>query len=358
MADADLSPQRHEGNLPAATRSGSALPERFDNPGLPPHVPRRADLDTDAAKRAERQVFAMFALSILGTIGFVLAYFLIPMEARGTVLGVGEMNLYHLALGLTMAVSLSGIGFGAVHWAKTLMPDEEIVEERHPQASSQEDRDGAAAILHSGWEGSQLGRRPLLLTSAAGALGLFAIPLVLQVAGSLGPAPGRALYDTNWKKGLRLLIDPSATPIRAADVTAGSVFHVMPEGFVGHEAEETLTAEELLVAKSEDQVILVRLEPELIESEKQRSWGIDGIVAYSKVCTHVGCPVALYEQQTHHLLCPCHQSTFDVRRDCKAIFGPAKRALPQLPISIDDEGYLVADDSFREPIGPSFWERG
>ncbi|MGI8949170.1 MAG: cytochrome bc1 complex Rieske iron-sulfur subunit [Ornithinimicrobium sp.] len=353
---ADITPHQGGDDRPA-TRS-SSLPERFDNPGLPPHVPRRADVDTKAAKRAERQVFAMFALSILGTLGFIVAYFLIPMEARGTVLGIGEMNLYHLALGMTLAISLSGIGFGAVHWAKTLMPDEEIIEHRHPQASSQENRDGAAAILRSGWEESQLNRRPLLLTSAAGALGLFAIPLVLQVAGSLGPAPGRALYDTNWQKGLRLMIDPSATPILASDVTQGSVFHVMPEGFVGHDAEESLSAEELMVAKTEDQVILVRLDPQLIESEKQRSWGVDGIVAYSKVCTHVGCPVALYEQQTHHLLCPCHQSTFDMTRDCKAIFGPARRPLPQLPISIDDEGYLVADDSFREPIGPSFWERG
>ncbi len=357
MVGADLTPQRHEGNLPA-TGSGGALPDRFDNPGLPPHVPRRADLNTHAAERAERQVFLMFGASMLGTLCFIVAYFVVPMDARGSVLGIGEMNLYHLALGLTMAVSLSGIGFGAVHWAKTLMPDEEVVEERHPQASPQEDRDGAAAILRSGWEGSQLNRRPLLLTSAAGALGLFAIPLVLQVAGSLGPAPGRSLYDTNWKQGLRLMIDPIGVPIRAADVTNGSIFHVMPEGFVGEEAVEKLGEVDAMIAKAEDSVILVRLDPELIESEKQRSWGVDGIVAYSKICTHVGCPVALYEQQTHHLLCPCHQSTFDLTRDCKVIFGPADRALPQLPISIDDEGYLVADDSFREPIGPSFWERG
>jgi ubiquinol-cytochrome c reductase iron-sulfur subunit len=87
-------------------------------------------------------------------------------------------------------------------------------------------------------------------------------------------------------------------------------------------------------------------------------WDVDGIYAYSKICTHVGCPVALYEQQTHHLLCPCHQSTFDVTQYCKVIFGPAKRALPQLPITVDDEGYLVAQSDFTEPVGPSYWERG
>ena len=188
-------------------------------------------------------------------------------------------------------------------------------------------------------------------------MGLFAIPLVLQVAGSLGPLPGNALFDTNWRRGLRLMIDPCGTPIRASDVTIGSVFHVMPEGFVGEEAEEELSAAAILEAKAEDQVILVRLDPAIIQSEKQLSWGMDGIVAYSKVCTHVGCPVALYEQQTHHLLCPCHQSTFDMTRDCEVIFGPAKRALPQLPITVDDEGYLVAEDGFQEPVGPSFWER-
>ena len=103
-------------------------------------------------------------------------------------------------------------------------------------------------------------------------------------------------------------------------------------------------------------MILVRLDEAKIKSERQRQWGVDGIVAYSKICTHVGCPVGLYEQQTHHLLCPCHQSTFDMTDDCKVIFGPAKRPLPQLKISVDDEGYLVADQGFKRPVGPSFWE--
>jgi ubiquinol-cytochrome c reductase iron-sulfur subunit len=198
----------------------------------------------------------------------------------------------------------------------------------------------------------------MLLLSMGGALGLFALPLGLQVAGGLGPLPGNKLSITNWQSGLRLMIDPAGTPIRPEHVTQGSVFHVMPEGFVGHDVEHDLDPSVLMTAKSKDAVILVRLNPELIKSDKQRQWGYEGIVAYSKICTHVGCPVALYEQQTHHLLCPCHQSTFDMTDDCKVIFGPAKRPLPQLPITVDDEGYLVADAGFAEPVGPSFWERG
>lgn len=356
MTDENLpAGQDAKGSLPA--KASNTLPDRFEDPGLPPHIPRRADVDEKAAKRAEKQVVALFTISVLGTLIFLVSYFAIDLDARAYIIGIGEVSLYHVVLGLSMTLSMGGIGFGAVHWAKTLMPDTEVVEERHLQASSEEDREGAAAILRSGWQGSQLGRRPLILQSAGAALGLFSIPLVLQVAGSLGPAPGNDLYDTNWERGLRLMIDPSGTPIKATDVTMGSVFHIMPEGFIGEEAEN-LTAEEEMIAKAEDQVILVRLDPSDIASQKQLDWGVDGIVAYSKVCTHVGCPVALYEQQTHHLLCPCHQSTFDMTQDCKVIFGPAKRALPQLPITIDDEGYLVADDSFREPVGPSFWERG
>jgi ubiquinol-cytochrome c reductase iron-sulfur subunit len=103
---------------------------------------------------------------------------------------------------------------------------------------------------------------------------------------------------------------------------------------------------------------MVRMDPrDLTESQERAGWSYDGIVAYSKICTHVGCPVALYEQQTHHLLCPCHQSTFDMSDGAKVVFGPASRPLPQLPITVDDEGYLIAQDDFDEPIGPSYWER-
>lgn len=356
MSDDQIAvPEEH----PSPARAGGTdTLDRFENPGLPPHQPRRADVDEKAAKRAERQVATMFTLSVLASLAFAVCYFVMDPNLRGRLILIGPMNLYHLTLGLTMAASLLFIGLGAVHWAKTLMPDTEIAEERHLQASDQPARDEAAGILSKGFRDSQLDRRPVLLALTGGALALFAVPVALPVVFGLGPLPEDSLETTVWKRGMKLMIDPSGTPIRPEHLTQGSVIHVMPEGYVGdHHDEDGPTPLQIMEAKATASVLLVKLNPEDIQSQKQLDWGVDGIVAYSKICTHVGCPVALYERQTHHLLCPCHQSTFDMTDDCKVIFGPAKRPLPQLPIMVEN-GYLVAADGFAEPVGPSFWERG
>ena len=326
------------------------LPQRFENPGLPPHVPRMADLDEGAAKRAEKQVATLFGLSSVATVVFVLAYFLIDSERVVYLPGFGDTNLYNVVLGVCLAVALLGVGVGAVHWAKTLMPDTEMVEERHPQRASDADRQRTVDNLMEGGETSQITRRPLIKYSLIGSLALFPLGLVLPLVGGLGPLPKDALSKTIWKKGDRLIRDPEHTPIRADQVTIGSVYHVLPASI--------LESDHVLEDKAKSAVLLMRLNPEDIKVKKELDWGHEGIVAYSKICTHVGCPVGLYEQQTHHLLCPCHQSTFDVTEDCKVIFGPAKRPLPQLQITVDSEGYLVADAPFHEAVGPSFWERG
>jgi ubiquinol-cytochrome c reductase iron-sulfur subunit len=326
------------------------IPQRFADPGLPPHVHRMADGDEKAARRAEKQVATLFTISILATLLFIVAYFAIPNDLFTYVPYIGEAALSNLVLGVTLGVSLLCIGLGAVHWAKTLMPDEEVVELRHPQRSSDASRQGAVEGIYAGGESAQLGRRPLIKYTLGGALGLFAIPLVVQMVGGLGPLPGNWLSTTMWRKGLRLMRDPEMLPIKASDVTIGSVYHVLPEGIDQQP--------NVLEQKAKAAVLLMRLDPSDLKVAKARDWGYQGIVAYSKICTHVGCPVGLYEQQTHHLLCPCHQSTFDVTQDCKVIFGPAKRPLPQLKITVDNEGYLVADAAFHEAVGPSFWERG
>jgi len=326
------------------------IPERFSDPGPAPHVRRLADLQERAARRAERQVAALFAISMVATLIFLVAYFAIDLDAYGFIPGIGQANLSNVVLGVSLGLSLLCIGLGAVHWAKTLMSDTEVAEERHPQRSSDASRREAVETIMAGGEAAQLPRRPLIKYTLGGALGLFALPFVVQLAGSLGPLPKAELSTTFWRKGMRLMRDPELTPIKATDVTIGSVFHVMPEGIE--------KAEHFLEEKGKAAVILMRLDPDDITVAKERDWGHDGIVAYSKICTHVGCPVGLYEQQTHHLLCPCHQSTFDVTQDCKIIFGPAHRPLPQLKITVDAEGYLMADSPFREAVGPSFWERG
>ena len=230
------------------------------------------------------------------------------------------------------------------------MPHQEMIEERHVTRGTEADREAAAAAVTRGLEETGIGRRALIRNTLIGAAALAPLPAVLLL-GDLGPLPGDKLARTLWDRGVRLVRDPSGTPIRASDVTFGSVFHVIPDNLEG--------AEHPLEEKAKAAVLLIRLDPREVEDLPEREgWDVDGIYAYSKICTHVGCPVALYEQQTHHLLCPCHQSTFDVAQHCKVIFGPANRPLPQLPISVDDEGYLVAQSDFHEPVGPSYWERG
>ncbi|SDQ33156.1 ubiquinol-cytochrome c reductase iron-sulfur subunit [Quadrisphaera sp. DSM 44207] len=321
------------------------LPDRFANPGLAPHRFRTTDTDTRAAKRAERQVATIFGISALGSVLAIVSYLVFDLE--GTFASVQRSTIF---LGLGLGLAIFCIGIGAVHWARTLMPDHEQVEERHPIGGNDVERAQAAAILEDGLEESGLGRRKLIRNSLFGAAALAPVPAVLTL-GDLGPLPGTKPYETLWSSGVRLARDPDEKPIRAEDVTLGSVFHVVPEGL--SESEHPLEE------KAKAAVLLVRIEPGQVRQDPERvGWDVDGIYAYSKICTHVGCPVALYEQQTHHLLCPCHQSTFDLTQHCRVIFGPAVRPLPQLPITVDDEGYLVATAGLSDTPGPSFWERG
>ena len=336
----------HDPSTDLTARDGSApLPERFEDPGLEAHRARVGDTDPKANKRAERQVVVLFTISILGTIGAIVAYALVPPGET-----VGSMRLSNLLLGLGLFLGLAGIGLAAVHWAKSLMSDHERSEDRHPTASSAENRAKAVEALREGAKDSSIGRRGVLKGAMVTSLALFPLSIAVPLVGNLGGDwnVSRSKH-TMWRRGTRLTIDPTGRPIKAADVTIGSVFHVIPQGL--EEAEHPLNE------KAKAVVLMIRMDPREIRSEQGEGWSYDGIVAFSKICTHVGCPVALYEQQTHHILCPCHQSTFDASDGAKVVFGPAKRPLPQLPITVDDEGYLVAQDGFNEPIGPSFWER-
>ena len=333
------------------TQEDGAVEEEFTDPGVPKeHRPRRADVDPRAARKAEVQVAALFGLSVIGTVLAIWAY----ATADGGADNIGAVQRTTMLIGAGLFLSMIGIGTGAIHWAKTLMRDHDMVEERHSLRSSDEARAGAIDNLKEGAKdsGIGLGRRGLLKGSLVTALAIAPLSVLVPAVGNLGGDWNVSkMRHTMWKKGMRLAKDPDGALIKAADVTIGSVFHVIPDGLNELEYHK-------LEEKAKAVVLLIRMDPKSLKASPGREdWSFDGIVAYSKICTHVGCPVALYEQQTHHLLCPCHQSTFDVADGAKVIFGPAKRPLPQLPIAVDDEGYIVAQDDFNEPIGPSYWER-
>jgi ubiquinol-cytochrome c reductase iron-sulfur subunit len=322
----------------------------FADPGLPPHEHRVQDIDERAARRSERVVAMLFTVSMLATVGFIASYVGIPHDKSLYVFPIGHINALNFALGLTLGLALFSIGAGAVHWARTLMSDEEIADERHAIEASPEVRAKVHADFKQGAKESALGRRKLIRNTMFGALALFPLSGVMLLR-DLGPLPGTKLRHTMWRKGLQLVNMNTNEPLRPSDVAVGSLTFAKPEGLEEHD-EEFQTE----IAKAA--LMIVRIQPDNIKDKRELEWSYEGIVAYSKICTHVGCPISLYEQQTHHVLCPCHQSTFDLSDGARVIFGPAGHALPQLRIGVNDQGYLEALGDFEEPVGPAFWERG
>jgi ubiquinol-cytochrome c reductase iron-sulfur subunit len=239
--------------------------------------------------------------------------------------------------GVLLAAALGGLGAALILWERRLMPHE-LVEEDRMLASPPDERASAQALLERGSE--EIGRRRFLarlLGAAAAALGLAALFPIR----SLGRAPGLSLFRTSWRPGT-IAVDESGVPVGAEQIPVGSVLTVFPQGHPG---------------SPDGQALLIRVEDGALRLPPDRLEGApEGLVAYSKVCTHAGCPVGLYRAQTHELLCPCHQSTFDVLEGARPVFGPASRALPQLPIEIGADGLVRARGDFIEPIGPGFWE--
>jgi ubiquinol-cytochrome c reductase iron-sulfur subunit len=336
--------------------------EPIENPGLPAHLPRPTDVDPAKEKRAERQVATLFGLSSVFAVLFCVSYF--AVHKYGEVMGIGAMNA---ALGSCLGLALLLIGIGAIQWSRKLMSDHEIVEYRHSASSSEEDRAEALAALEVGIADSGIGRRPLVRNSLLGAMGFLGLPAIVALR-DLGPLPGDSLEHTIWRKQMFVVQDVDGQKIRPQDMQIGQLVNAEPSVFFenfsytdtdGSEKEiEVPEGAALQAAKAKAAVILVRMHPDDIkDKDRAANWGVDGILCFSKICTHVGCPISLWEQQTHHLLCPCHQSTFDLADNGKVIFGPAGRHLPQLPITVQD-GFLVAKRDFDEPVGPSYWERG
>jgi ubiquinol-cytochrome c reductase iron-sulfur subunit len=243
------------------------------------------------------------------------------------------------AEGALLFVSLGALGVALVLWGIRLLPPGDVVGERGELASGVDERAATEATLDADAELFARRRSLLrLLGAAGGALGLAALFPVR----SLGPSPGRSLFETGWTAGRRV-VDQQGRPVRVERLAVGGVLTVFPEG-------------QELVADS--QAVLIRVEPRLLRLPPGREgWSTEGYVCYSKICTHVGCPVGLYQTATHELLCPCHQSTFNVLDGARPRFGPATRPLPQLPLGVDRDGFLVATADFDEPVGPGFWNR-
>lgn len=299
--------------------------------------------DLPKAKRAEKVVATLFIIAMLAGIGFIVSYVFIGVHS--------VTNTLHsnIALGTSMAVAFLAMAAGFTVWVRHLMPTVELTEARKPMRSKEDDREAFAETFTEGAEASQLLKRPLLRrTLLAATVPVAVAPIVLLR--DLGPLPGTSLDHTVWRKGMRILNyapDGQSKPVRPGDfATPGSMTTVVPEGYQNN-----------FDALAKATAVIIKFAPGQLQAPTVMNWTVDNIVAYSKICTHLGCPAALYEQTTHHILCPCHQSTFDAARGAQVIFGPATRALPQLPMTVDSEGYLVARSDFHEPVGPSFWER-
>lgn len=326
----------------------------FADPGLPAHEPRRTDIDERAAKRAERQVSLMFVVSMLATIGFIASYVAIDPDKIVYIFPLGHVSALNFALGLTLGVALFMIGAGAVHWARTLMSDVELPAERHPIEASDEVRNDVIDQFKTGAAESGFGRRKMIRNTLIGSMALVPLSGVVLLR-DLGPLPEKKLKETGWReatpaKPLQLVNMSTMQPMKPEDLVIGSLTFAMPEGLTTHD-------EDFQQRIAKDALMLVRIAPDDIKDDKSKELGFEGILAYSKICTHVGCPISLYEQQTHHALCPCHQSTFDLADGARVIFGPAGHPLPQLKITTDDKGNLVATGDFEKPVGPSYWER-
>jgi ubiquinol-cytochrome c reductase iron-sulfur subunit len=269
-----------------------------------------------------RAIAAAFGASAAASVMLTVLY------ARG-----GQPQLEGFLLG----ISLGGIAFGLVLFARRMLPGGHFVEPRDVVPRAVAERPEAMADFEEGAE--EIERRRLLVRTGGIALGALGVAALFPIR-SLGTGPGRSLSRTSWRRGRRV-VNEDGHPLRPDQLAVNSVLTVFPEGHV---------------ESGDAQALLIRLPPE-VAPPGPKGWTVSGLVAFSKICTHAGCPVGLYQAATQELFCPCHQSTFSVRQGAAPIFGPATRPLPQLPIGLNEEGFLVALSDFREPVGPGFWSR-
>jgi ubiquinol-cytochrome c reductase iron-sulfur subunit len=285
----------------------------------------RYDDDPKGARRAERRILFCWTLTLLASVALAIVY----VDGANT-----------QAAGICWGVAFLGLGVGLILWARDLLPGHEVTASRgHHDVSVHEDRVAATESLSRAVE--PIARRPFLFKVLGAVGGVFGIATLFPLA-SLGPRTGSDLFKTFWGRGVRAVTE-DGNPIRPEDIPVNGIITVFPEGHIDDALSPTL---------------LINLGDAPFKVQPSRvGWNIGGLVAFSKICTHAGCPASLYNVNSYQLVCPCHQSTFDVLLDCKPVFGPASRSLPQLPIGTNGDGYVISTHGYHEAVGPGFWNR-
>jgi ubiquinol-cytochrome c reductase iron-sulfur subunit len=286
---------------------------------------------------AELVVLGLLGLSSLCALGFILIY------AFGASLPA-ETQLLGVAIGLAflfLAAALVVVGL-------RLVPTEEVAEEYPPHEHPGEQQVIAEVVEESGSRFTRARLFKLGLMGAGGTLGLA----ILAPAVSFGPLfhVGDFLR-TPWRRGRRL-VDENGKPYKASDIEKNDFYLAFPEG-TNDEEKEQMAASLVVIRLPPDQL---KLPPHL------KGYDANGILAYSRICTHAGCAITLYraplfqpDEPRPALVCPCHYSTFNPATGGTVTFGPAGRDLPLLPVYVDSSGYLRAKGNFDGPIGPSWW---
>jgi ubiquinol-cytochrome c reductase iron-sulfur subunit len=296
--------------------------------------------------------------------------------------------MYNLATplyGLTLGLSVLSLGIGAVLYTKKFVPQEISIQDRHDgPGSSEVDRKTIVAQLQDTLETSTLPRRKMVIRALGFGVGAMGAGTAVAFIGGLIKNPWAPVVPTaNGKQPV--LLTSGWTPrykgetiylgravgsssqillkIRPEDIDAGGMETVFPWRESDGDGTTVESHEKLshIAMGVRNPVMIIRVRPsdmgKVIKRKGQESFNYGDLFAYTKICSHLGCPTSLFEQQTYRILCPCHQSQFDALHFAKPIFGPAARALAQLPITVDKDGYLVANGDFVEPVGPAFWER-
>jgi ubiquinol-cytochrome c reductase iron-sulfur subunit len=332
--------------------------ERFPVPG------------TRAEKRAERQVAGWFITAAISGVAFLVAFIFWPWEYVPTDEEGSQLYaLYTPIIGFTFGLAVLAVGMGVIAYSKKLLPEDLTIQQRHDGRSSEVDRRTAAARLVQTGQQSGIARRKLIIRSVGAAGGVLGLGVLVAAFGGLvknpwKEGPDSALLVTDWKSpnGERVYlrsntgVPDEVVLVKAGDLAPGAMETVYP--FRESERSNPEALAEVL-RSSDSPVMLIHLRPNVnvIKRAGQEDFNYGSLFAYSKICSHMGCPTSLYEDQTMRILCPCHQSQFQANEYAKPVFGPAARPLAQLPITVDDQGYLYARSDFIEPVGPGFWER-